>query len=112
MSNPWGQQKKGFYGRDKKRDDESSSDGADEDEYQEAIRLQKVRAHKLQMLNQQQKKETAKEEDEQDVSQESSSSSDESVANRRSRGKLGDRLFAEAGKQEVEKEDNLKAMLK
>lgn len=51
MSNPWGQQKKGFYGRDKKRDDESSSDGADEDEYQEAIRLQKVRAHKLQMFN-------------------------------------------------------------
>ena len=66
MSNPWGQQKKGFYGRDKKRDDESSSDGADEDEYQEAIRLQKVRAHKLQLLNSQQKKETAKEEEEEE----------------------------------------------
>ena len=52
-SNPWGQSKKGFYGRDKKRDDESSSDGDDEDEYQEAIRLQKVRARKLQMLNNQ-----------------------------------------------------------
>ena len=38
-ANPWGQSKKGFYGRDKKRDDESSSDGADEDEYQEALRL-------------------------------------------------------------------------
>jgi len=38
-SNPWGQSKKGFYGRDKKRDDESSSDGDDEDEYKEAIRL-------------------------------------------------------------------------
>ena len=46
------------------------------------------------------------------MSQESSSSSDESVANRRSRGKLGDRLFADGDKKEVEKEDNLKAMLK
>jgi hypothetical protein len=47
------------------------------------------------------------------VSEESSSSSDESVANRRSKGKLGDRLFADKGdKEEIEKEDNLKAMLK
>ena len=45
VGNVWGQQKKGFYGRDKKRDDESSSDEEnDEDEYKEAIRLQKVRA--------------------------------------------------------------------
>jgi hypothetical protein len=47
LSNIWGSSKKGFYGRDKKRDDESSSDGNDEDEYQEAIRLQKMRAQKL-----------------------------------------------------------------
>jgi hypothetical protein len=47
LSNVWGSSKKGFYGRDKKRDDESSSDGNDEDEYQEAIRLQKMRAQKL-----------------------------------------------------------------
>ena len=53
-SNPWGQSKKGFYGRDKQRDDESSSDGDDEDEYQEALRLQKVRAKKLQMMQMQQ----------------------------------------------------------
>jgi hypothetical protein len=45
--NVWGSSKKAFYGRDKQRDDESSSDGDDEDEYQEAIRLQKVRAQKL-----------------------------------------------------------------
>lgn len=49
MNDTWGGSKRNFYGRDKKRDDESSSDGADEDEYQEAIRLQKVRARKLQL---------------------------------------------------------------
>jgi hypothetical protein len=49
MNDAWGSSKRGFYGRDKKRDDESSSDGDDEDEYQEALRLQKVRAKKLQL---------------------------------------------------------------
>jgi hypothetical protein len=39
MNDAWGSSKRGFYGRDKKRDDESSSDGDDEDEYQEALRL-------------------------------------------------------------------------
>ena len=35
------------------------------------------------------------------------------MANRRKKGKLGDRLFSEnSGKKEAEKEDNLKAMLK
>jgi len=43
----WGSSKRNFYGRDKKRDEQSSSDGDDEDEYQEALRLQKVRARKL-----------------------------------------------------------------
>jgi len=47
MNEAWGSSKKNFYGRDKKRDDDSSSDGNEEDEYQEAIRLQKVRARKL-----------------------------------------------------------------
>ena len=47
MNDTWGGSKKNFYGRDKKRDDEDSSDDNDEDEYQEAIRLQKVRARKL-----------------------------------------------------------------
>lgn len=47
MNDTWGGSKRNFYGRDKKRDDESSSDGDDEDEYQEALRLQKVRARKL-----------------------------------------------------------------
>lgn len=40
MNDAWGSKKKNFYGRDKKKDDESSdSEGADEDEYQEALRL-------------------------------------------------------------------------
>ena len=43
----WGQSKKGFYGRDRKRDDDSSSEEDAQDEYQEALRLQKVRAKKL-----------------------------------------------------------------
>lgn len=49
VGNVWGQSKKGFYGRDRKRDDDSSSeeDGDGQDEYQEALRLQKVRAKKL-----------------------------------------------------------------
>lgn len=29
----WGSSKRNFYGRDKKRDEQSSSDGDDEDEY-------------------------------------------------------------------------------
>ena len=49
VGNVWGQSQKGFYGRDRKRDDDSSSeeDGDGQDEYQEALRLQKVRAKKL-----------------------------------------------------------------
>jgi hypothetical protein len=47
VGNVWGQSKKGFYGRDRKHDDESSSEEDAEDEYQEALRLQKVRAKKL-----------------------------------------------------------------
>ena len=49
MNDTWGGSKRNFYGRDKKKDDESDSDGDDEDEYKEAIRLQKVRAGKLQL---------------------------------------------------------------
>jgi len=115
-SNPWGQQKKGFYGRDKKRDDESSSDGDDEDEYQEAIRLQKVRAQKLQMQMKLQEgvKQAAEEHKKANSDEDEESSSDESVANRKTRGKLGDRLFADAksSKEVIEREDSLKALLK
>jgi hypothetical protein len=43
--NTWGQSKRNFYGRDESSDEEDEA--GDEDEYQEAIRLQKVRARKL-----------------------------------------------------------------
>lgn len=42
----WGSKKSNFYGRDKKHDDISSSED-DQDEFAEAMRLQKIRAKKL-----------------------------------------------------------------
>ncbi len=46
------------------------------------------------------------------MSEAESSSSDDSIANRKNRRKLGDRLFADSGEKDIESEDNLKAMLK
>lgn len=98
MNDTWGSSKRGFYGRDKKRDDESSSDGDDEDEYQEALRLQKVRARKLQ-ASQALKgitevgQDEAASNDEGGSDEEGSSSDDSSVGVKR-KGRLGDKLFA------------------
>ncbi len=105
-TNVWGQSKKGFYGRDKKRDDATSSDEEDdEDEYQEALRLQKVRAKKLMSLVRQEPAEEGSRSE-----QQAASSSDEDSVDYSKKGKkLGDLLFAsEAANQP---ESNLKELL-
>lgn len=50
MNDTWGSRKKNFYGRDKKTGDDVTSSSDDEDERLEALRLQKVRAKKLQAM--------------------------------------------------------------
>ena len=90
----WGSSKRNFYGRDKKRDDQSSSDGDDEDEYQEALRLQKVRARKL--MQTAQAPVAAESDEEVEDLQDSESSFEHGKTGGR---KLGDLLFSSAAQQ-------------
>ncbi|CDW81145.1 UNKNOWN [Stylonychia lemnae] len=112
MNDTWGSKKRNFYGRDKKQDDASSSSD-DEDERLEALRLQKVRAKKLQLLaNQQEDFELNDQKDSKKLgnqlaqSSEDEDSSDDSEVERENRKKgkkLGDRLFADEGESKSSK---------
>ena len=78
MNKTWGQQKTGFYGRNKENDDESDTSD-DADELEQAERLASIRARKMRMFMQKEEENFAKTQNE----------------------KIGDEQFAIQGEDEV-----------
>ena len=99
QNDTWGRQKANFYGRDKEADHLSSSE-EDQDELEEAQRLQSIRARKLAQMEDMSDDEMSVVESDQEGKPVESSESDEDVAG------LGDKLFG-AKKIQIDTEETL-----